>query len=125
MVTSEWDTQIGKQLRQLDWLRGTVARLCWSRGNDRGQPVAACRVFAEHPKHSKAQDFLKMPIKGLSAQTKPEVEEDETSRVFSTDIGIRPAEPCSISVAATQPLGLVPCASLCYLVCSSAECFIL
>ncbi|CAE7390981.1 unnamed protein product, partial [Symbiodinium pilosum] len=39
IVTSEWDTQIGKQLRQLD----------------------------------------------------------ETSRIFSTDIGLRPAEPCSIS----------------------------
>ena len=47
VVTSEWDTQIGKQLRQLD-----------------------SRMFE--------------------------------SRIFSTDLGVRPAEPCSVSVAATQ-----------------------
>lgn len=46
-VTSEWDTQIGKQLRQLNDLRG---------------------------------------------------------RVFSTEIGLRPAEPCSLSVAATHQM---------------------
>ena len=49
VVTSEWDTQIGKQLRQLD-----------------------SRMFE--------------------------------SRIFSTDLGVRPAEPCSVSVAATQQL---------------------
>ena len=27
-----------------------------------------------------------------------------TSRIFSTDVGVRPAEPCSVSVAATQQL---------------------
>ena len=26
------------------------------------------------------------------------------SRIFTTDVGVRPAEPCSISVAATQQL---------------------
>ena len=53
VVTSEWDTQIGKQLRAMD--------------ND---------------------------------------EEDHlfNSRIFSTEVGMRPAEPCSLSVAATQQL---------------------
>jgi hypothetical protein len=50
VVASEWDTQIGKQLRA---------------------------------------------IKGDGAFT---------SRIFSTDVGVRPAEPCSVSVAATQQL---------------------
>jgi hypothetical protein len=56
VVTSEWDTQIGKQLRAMDALK----------------------------------------------------EEDDdhifNSRVFSTDVGMRPAEPCSISVVATHQL---------------------
>ena len=56
VVTSEWDTQIGKQLRTMDELK----------------------------------------------------EEDDThifnSRIFSTEVGMRPAEPCSISVAATHQL---------------------
>ena len=50
VVASEWDTQIGKQLRA---------------------------------------------VKGDGAFT---------SRIFSTDVGVRPAEPCSLSVAATQQL---------------------
>jgi hypothetical protein len=50
VVASEWDTQIGKQLRA---------------------------------------------VKGDGAFT---------SRIFSTDVGVRPAEPCSVSVAATQQL---------------------
>ena len=50
VVASEWDTQIGKQLRA---------------------------------------------IKGDGAFT---------SRIFSTDVGVRPAEPCSVSVAGTQQL---------------------
>ena len=49
VVTSEWDTQIGKQLRQLD-----------------------TPMF--------------------------------DSRIFSTNVGVRPAEPCSISVVATHEL---------------------
>eukprot|EP00980_Cylindrotheca_fusiformis_P028298 scaffold22589_cov138-Cylindrotheca_fusiformis.AAC.61 len=53
VVTSEWDTQIGKQLRAMDALDG---------GNN------------------------------------------FTSRIFSTEIGVRPAEPCSVSVAATHQL---------------------
>lgn len=56
VVTSEWDTQIGKQLRQIDEL-------------DDGK-----------------WDSL------------------FNSRIFSTEIGIRPAEPCSISVVATHQL---------------------
>ena len=50
VVASEWDTQIGKQLRAI-------------KSND---------TFA--------------------------------SRIFSTDVGVRPAEPCSVSVAATHQL---------------------
>lgn len=55
-MTSEWDTQIGKQLRAMDTLNGE--------------------------------------------------EEDNlfNSRIFTTDVGMRPAEPCSVSVAATQQL---------------------
>ena len=49
VVTSEWDTQIGKQLRQLE-----------------------CPMFE--------------------------------SRIFSTNVGVRPAEPCSVSVVATHAL---------------------
>jgi hypothetical protein len=56
VVTSEWDTQVGKQLRAMD------------RDND---------------------------------------EEDHglfSSRIFSTEVGLRSAEPCSVSVAATHQL---------------------
>lgn len=53
MVTSEWDTQIGKQLRAMDAEDRDGHSLC---------------------------------------------------RIFSTDIGVRPAEPCSVSVAATHQL---------------------
>ena len=53
MVTSEWDTQIGKQLRAMDAEENHDRALC---------------------------------------------------RIFSTDIGVRPAEPCSVSVAATHQL---------------------
>ena len=49
VVTSEWDTQIGKQLRKLD-----------------------APMFE--------------------------------SRIFSTNVGVRPAEPCSVSVVATHEL---------------------
>jgi hypothetical protein len=55
-ITSELDTQVGKQLRALDAI--------YEEGND-------------HP-------FL--------------------SRIFSTEVGMRPAEPCSVSVAATHQL---------------------
>ena len=51
-VTSEWDTQVGKQLRSM---------------------------------YGDKNDLL-------------------TSRIFSTDVGVRPAEPCSVSVAATHQL---------------------
>mmetsp|Transcript_2825 Transcript_2825/g.6181 ORF Transcript_2825/g.6181 Transcript_2825/m.6181 type:complete len:1521 (-) Transcript_2825:409-4971(-) len=53
VVTSEWDVQIGKQLRGM---------------------------------HSSEKDHI------------------VDSRIFTTDVGLRPAEPCSISVAATQQL---------------------
>ena len=53
VVASEWDTQVGKQLREL----------------------------------SKNEGFA-----------------DIKSRIFSTNIGLRPAEPCTLSVAATQQL---------------------
>jgi hypothetical protein len=55
VVTSEWDTQIGKQLRAMDEL-------------------------------SDDEDHL------------------FSSRIFTTDVGMRPAEPCSVSVAATHQL---------------------
>jgi len=51
VVSSEWDTQIGKQLRSI---------------------------------HSNKEII--------------------SSRIFSTDVGVRPAEPCSVSVAATHQL---------------------
>jgi len=51
-VTSEWDTQVGKQLRSM---------------------------------HGDKNDVL-------------------TSRIFSTEVGVRPAEPCSVSVVATHQL---------------------
>ena len=51
-VTSEWDTQVGKQLRSM---------------------------------YGDKNDLL-------------------TSRIFSTEVGVRPAEPCSISVVATHQL---------------------
>jgi len=54
VVTSEWDTQIGKQLRQIG-------------------------------KKQNVQSLMKC-------------------RIFSTDIGLHPAEPCTISVAATHQL---------------------
>ncbi|KAI2497270.1 hypothetical protein MHU86_17234 [Fragilaria crotonensis] len=56
VVTSEWDTQIGKQLRSID-------------ASD-----------SEHKHHI------------------------FNSRIFSTEVGMRPAEPCSVSVAATHQL---------------------
>ena len=56
VVTSEWDTQIGKQLRSLD---------------------------------------------ALDAQHKHHI---FNSRIFSTEVGMRPAEPCSVSVVATHQL---------------------
>jgi hypothetical protein len=56
VVTSEWDTQIGKQLRMMDSLDD------------------------EHEDHL------------------------FRSRIFSTEVGMRPAEPCSISVVATHQL---------------------
>ena len=52
VVTSEWDVQIGKQLRGM---------------------------------HSEKDHIV-------------------DSRIFTTDVGLRPAEPCSVSVAATQQL---------------------
>lgn len=55
VVTSEWDTQIGKQLRMIDESDGTSGHMM-------------------------------------------------NQRIFSTEIGIRPAEPCSVSVAATHQL---------------------
>ena len=58
VVTSEWDTQIGKQLRAMD----------------------------EATQNDSTQESL------------------FNSRIFSTDVGIRPAEPCSVSVAATHQL---------------------
>ena len=57
VVTSEWDTQIGKQLRRL---------------NNEDEPNEAKLLFNSH--------------------------------IFTTDVGIRPAEPCSVSVAATHQL---------------------
>jgi hypothetical protein len=62
LVTSEWDTQIGRQLRGI-----------WKR---------------EHSLRPGLNDFSLI----LS------------SRIFSTDVGVRPAEPCSVSVAALQQL---------------------
>lgn len=60
LVTSEWDTQIGRQLRSISLRR-----------------------------------------KQLGSS---DVESMFGSRIFSTDVGLRPAEPCSVSVAATQQL---------------------
>jgi hypothetical protein len=56
VCTSEWDTQIGKQLRAMD---------------DRDDKIEE-QIF--------------------------------NSRTFSTEVGMRPAEPCSVSVAATHQL---------------------
>jgi hypothetical protein len=53
VITSEWDTQIGKQLRAMNEL--------------------VDNLYFSH-------------------------------RIFSTEIGVRPAEPCSVSVAATHQL---------------------
>lgn len=58
VVTSEWDTQIGKQLRAMD-------------AEEHGNTLLRGHVL---------------------------------SRIFSTEIGVRPAEPCSVSVAATHQL---------------------
>lgn len=55
VVTSEWDTQIGKQLRMMGDVDGTIGNLL-------------------------------------------------NQRIFSTEIGMRPAEPCSVSVVATHQL---------------------
>lgn len=55
VVTSEWDTQIGKQLRMIDEINGHEGSMVHQ-------------------------------------------------RIFSTGVGIRPAEPCSVSVAATHQL---------------------
>jgi hypothetical protein len=57
VCTSEWDTQIGKQLRAMD---------------DRDDDKNDAQIF--------------------------------NSRTFSTEVGMRPAEPCSVSVAATHQL---------------------
>jgi hypothetical protein len=57
VVTSEWDTQIGKQLRVMDAMDNVE-------GFD--------QLFS--------------------------------SRIFSTEVGVRPAEPCSLSVVATHQL---------------------
>eukprot|EP00546_Thalassionema_frauenfeldii_P018867 CAMPEP_0178900374 /NCGR_PEP_ID=MMETSP0786-20121207/3439_1 /TAXON_ID=186022 /ORGANISM="Thalassionema frauenfeldii, Strain CCMP 1798" /LENGTH=1338 /DNA_ID=CAMNT_0020571373 /DNA_START=537 /DNA_END=4554 /DNA_ORIENTATION=+ len=57
VITSEWDTQIGKQLRAMDAMN-----------SDNGE----VNLF--------------------------------NSRVFTTDVGVRPAEPCSVSVVATHQL---------------------
>lgn len=59
VITSEWDTQIGKQLRAMDAL-------------DSADGNGEVHIF--------------------------------NSRIFSTEVGIRPAEPCSISVVATHQL---------------------
>ena len=55
VVTSEWDTQIGKQLRMIDEMDGSSGYLM-------------------------------------------------NQRIFSTEVGMRPAEPCSVSVVATHQL---------------------
>jgi len=67
VVTSEWDTQIGKQLRSM----------------------ADDKMTASH--------------------------------IFSTDIGLRPAEPCSISVAATQQLLTLLFEHICLTILSTKE----
>lgn len=56
VITSEWDTQIGKQLRKIDELNDDADENLFN------------------------------------------------SRIFSTEVGMRPAEPCSISVVATHQL---------------------
>lgn len=58
VVTSEWDTQVGKQLRKID---------------------------EEFEKGGDISSVLR-------------------NRIFTTEVGLRPAEPCSISVAATHQL---------------------
>jgi len=63
VVTSEWDTQIGKQLRSM---------------NKSG--ISASR---------KKDDSMLLMF---------------NSRIFTTEVGMRPAEPCSVSVAATHQL---------------------
>ena len=69
VVASEWDTQIGKQLRGLG------------------------------------------PEKGFAFD----------SRIFVTDIGVRPAEPCTLSVVATHQLLTQIFTHLCHRVSQSAE----
>ena len=63
LVTSEWDTQIGKQLRIL---------------------LASQMKAGVDSIQSKANAF--------------------SSRIFVTDVGVRPAEPCSVSVVALHQL---------------------
>eukprot|EP00957_Ditylum_brightwellii_P212052 15366905-Ditylum_brightwellii.AAC.1 len=63
VVTSEWDTQIGKQLRSM---------------NNSGAPAGG-----------KKGDKIFLMF---------------NSRIFTTEVGMRPAEPCSVSVAATHQL---------------------
>jgi hypothetical protein len=67
VVASEWDTQVGKQLRSM--AEGSMS----------------------------------------------------ASHIFSTDIGLRPAEPCSISVAATQQLLTLIFEHLCLTILSKKE----
>lgn len=66
-VTSEWDTQIGKQLRSMY-----------------------------------SDDLL-------------------SSRIFSTEVGVRPAEPCSVSVAATHQLLTNIFEHICITICSNSS----
>jgi len=68
VVTSEWDTQIGKQLRMLDQQEEGMQN-DGSGGNSR---IHMGLLF--------------------------------NSRIFTTGVGVRPAEPCSVSVAATHQL---------------------
>lgn len=63
LVSSEWDTQIGRQLRGI-----------WQRQKN----------F-----HPSAQNFKESIF---------------SSRIFTTDVGVRSAEPCSVSVAAIHQL---------------------
>jgi hypothetical protein len=64
VVSSEWDTQIGKQLRSMH-----------ERGpNDNDRPRSGHHHLLQ------------------------------SSRIFSTGVGVRPAEPCSVSVVATHQL---------------------
>ena len=68
VVASEWDTQVGKQLRKLSAGVGTF-----------------------------------------------------DSRIFSTDVGVRPAEPCTISVVATQNLLTLIFEHICLVILSDKQ----